>query len=186
METSSVKIAGNAFPKLFIWTVAAICTLPFLLNLSGVDFGSQATPFPWSDSAEMTSSAKIDAMFYRLSGAFSHTLLNLTVVNDGVEALDYLRKQNGYAKATRPDLILLDLNMPRKDGREVLAELKIDDNLKTIPVVVLTISEADQDILKSYELGCNCYVTKPVGLGTVFTGYSNNRKFLVYRCKAAA
>ena len=112
--------------------------------------------------------------------------INQTVVNDGVEALDYLRKQNGYAKATRPDLILLDLNMPRKDGREVLAELKIDDNLKTIPVVVLTISEADQDILKSYELGCNCYVTKPVGLGTVFTGYSNNRKFLVYRCKAAA
>lgn len=112
--------------------------------------------------------------------------INQTVVNDGVEALDYLRKQNGYAKATRPDLILLDLNMPRKDGREVLAELKMDDNLKTIPVVVLTISEADQDILKSYELGCNCYVTKPVGLGTVFTGYSNNRKFLVYRCKAAA
>lgn len=111
--------------------------------------------------------------------------INQTVVNDGVEALDYLRKQNGYAKATRPDLILLDLNMPRKNGREVLAELKIDDNLKTIPVVVLTISEADQDILKSYELGCNCYVTKPVGLGTVFTGYSNNRKFLVYRCKAA-
>jgi len=90
--------------------------------------------------------------------------INQTVVNDGVEALDYLRKQNGYAKATRPDLILLDLNMPRKDGREVLAELKIDDNLKTIPVVVLTISEADQDILKPYRLGCNCYVTKPVGL----------------------
>ncbi|TDI91079.1 MAG: response regulator [Caldithrix sp.] len=90
--------------------------------------------------------------------------INQTVVNDGVEALDYLRKQNGYAKATRPDLILLDLNMPRKDGREVLAELKIDDNLKTIPVVVLTTSEADQDILKSYGLGCNCYVTKPVGL----------------------
>ncbi len=112
--------------------------------------------------------------------------INQTVVNDGVEALDYLRKQNGYAKATRPDLILLDLNMPRKDGREVLAELKIDDNLKTIPVVVLTISEADQDILKSYELGCNCYVTKPAGLESVFTGYSNNRKFLVYRCKAAA
>jgi len=90
--------------------------------------------------------------------------INQTVVNDGVEALDYLRKQNGYAKATRPDLILLDLNMPRKDGREVLAELKMDDNLKTIPVVVLTTSEADQDILKSYGLGCNCYVTKPVGL----------------------
>ena len=90
--------------------------------------------------------------------------INLTVVNDGVEALDYLRKQNGYAKAARPDLILLDLNMPRKDGREVLAELKVDKNLKTIPVVVLTTSEADQDILKSYGLGCNCYVTKPVGL----------------------
>ncbi len=90
--------------------------------------------------------------------------MNLTVVNDGVEALDYLRKQNGYANAVRPDLILLDLNMPRKDGREVLAELKVDENLKTIPVVVLTTSDADLDILKSYGLGCNCYVTKPVGL----------------------
>ena len=90
--------------------------------------------------------------------------VNLTVVNDGVEAIDYLRKQNGYAKAARPDLILLDLNMPRKDGREVLAELKVDEDLKTIPVVVLTTSDADQDILKSYGLGCNCYVTKPVGL----------------------
>ena len=94
----------------------------------------------------------------------SELKINQTVVNDGVEAFDYLRKQNGYAKATRPDLILLDLNMPRKDGREVLAELKMDDNLKTIPVVVLTTSEADQDILKSYGLGCNSYVTKPVGL----------------------
>ena len=90
--------------------------------------------------------------------------VKLNVVNDGVQALEYLRKQNGYANATRPDLILLDLNMPRKDGREVLAELKIDENLKMIPVVVLTTSEADEDILKSYGLGANCYITKPVGL----------------------
>ena len=90
--------------------------------------------------------------------------INLTIVNDGVEALDYLRKQNGYASAVRPDLILLDLNMPRKDGREVLAELKVEENLRTIPVVVLTTSDADQDILKSYGLGCNSYVNKPVGL----------------------
>ena len=90
--------------------------------------------------------------------------INLTVVNDGVEALDYLRKQNGYANAARPDLILLDLNMPKMDGREVLSKLKENDSLQSIPVVVLTTSDAEEDILKSYGLGCNCYVAKPVGL----------------------
>ena len=75
MEISQVKVADNAFPKLFIWTVAAICGLPFLLNISGMDFSSQASPFPWADSVEMVSHEKVDAMFYRLSGAFSHTLL---------------------------------------------------------------------------------------------------------------
>jgi len=83
-------------------------------------------------------------------------------VIDGVEAIDFLRRRNGYAAAPRPDLILLDLNMPRKDGREVLAEIKNDPDLKVIPVVVMTTSQAEQDILQSYMLHANCYITKPV------------------------
>ena len=83
-------------------------------------------------------------------------------VSDGVEALDFLHRRNGHEDATRPDLILLDLNLPRKDGREVLAEVKSDRDLRTIPVVVLTTSEAEEDILRSYDLHANAYVTKPV------------------------
>jgi CheY-like chemotaxis protein len=89
---------------------------------------------------------------------------NLFVARDGVEAIEFLRRQGPHANATKPDLILLDLNLPRKDGREVLAEIKNDDNLRTIPVVVLTTSSAEADILKSYNLHANCYITKPVDL----------------------
>jgi len=89
---------------------------------------------------------------------------NLHVVDDGVKALAFLRRQDGYAKAPRPDLVLLDLNLPRKDGREVLREVKEDESLRTIPIVVLTTSKAEEDILKSYSLHANCYVTKPMGL----------------------
>lgn len=89
---------------------------------------------------------------------------NLNVVPDGVEAMAYLRREGQYANATRPDIVLLDLNMPRKDGREVLAEMKADDALKRIPVVILTTSEAEQDILRTYDLHANCYLTKPVDL----------------------
>jgi CheY-like chemotaxis protein len=85
-------------------------------------------------------------------------------VEDGVEAMEYLRNQGKYADEARPDLILLDLNLPRKDGREVLAEIKSDDELKRIPIVVLTISKAEEDILKTYSLHANCYITKPVDL----------------------
>ena len=85
-------------------------------------------------------------------------------VEDGVEALAFLRREGKYADAPRPDVILLDLNMPRKDGREVLEEIKSDSELKAIPVVVMTSSEAEQDILEAYQLHANCYVTKPVGL----------------------
>jgi chemotaxis family two-component system response regulator Rcp1 len=94
----------------------------------------------------------------------SRMLSALHVVPDGVEALAFLRREGEYADAPRPDLILLDLNMPRKDGREVLAEIKGDEDLARIPVVILTTSEAEQDILRSYDLGANCYVTKPVDL----------------------
>jgi two-component system, chemotaxis family, response regulator Rcp1 len=88
----------------------------------------------------------------------------LASVSNGVEALAYLRREGKYHDATRPDLILLDLNLPRKDGREVLAEVKQDAELKRIPVVVLTSSKADDDVLRTYDLHANCYVTKPVGL----------------------
>ncbi len=89
---------------------------------------------------------------------------NLHVVTDGKEAMDFLRRQGKYKDAPRPDIILLDLNLPKKDGREVLAEIKSDSNLKTIPVVIISSSEAEQDIIKSYDLNANCYVTKPVDL----------------------
>ncbi len=88
----------------------------------------------------------------------------LSVVRDGVEAMEFLRRQGQYATASRPDLILLDLNLPRKDGRQVLKEIKADDTLKRIPVVVLTTSRAEEDILKAYDLNANCYITKPVDL----------------------
>jgi len=83
-------------------------------------------------------------------------------VEDGVQAMEFIRRQGPYEKSPRPDLILLDLNLPRKDGREVLEELKNDPNYSTIPVIVLTTSAAERDILRSYQLHANCYVTKPV------------------------
>ncbi|HKT35792.1 MAG TPA: response regulator [Nitrospira sp.] len=94
---------------------------------------------------------------------------NLTVLKDGVEALAFLRHEGPYGNAVVPHLILLDLNLPRKDGREVLAEIKADDKLKRIPVVVLTTSQDEQDVFKSYNLHANCYVTKPVDLEQFMT-----------------
>jgi CheY-like chemotaxis protein len=88
----------------------------------------------------------------------------LSVASDGVEAMEYLRRQGKFKEARRPDLILLDLNLPRKDGKQVLKEIREDPALKRIPVVVLTTSEAEEDILKAYDLSANCYVTKPVDL----------------------
>lgn len=87
----------------------------------------------------------------------------LSIVEDGVQAMQFLRREGDYAQAPRPDLILLDLNLPRKDGREVLAEIKLDEKLKSIPVVVLTTSQAEKDVLRAYALQASCYVTKPVG-----------------------
>ena len=87
---------------------------------------------------------------------------NLNVVNDGEQALEYLNRRGRFADAARPDLVLLDLNLPKIDGREVLASIKADSDLRRIPVVVLTTSSAEEDILRSYDLHANCYVTKPV------------------------
>jgi CheY-like chemotaxis protein len=86
------------------------------------------------------------------------------MVKDGVEALAFLRREGDFADAPRPDLILLDLNLPKKDGREVLADIKADPTLRRIPVVVLTVSKDEEDILKSYDLYANCYVTKPINM----------------------
>jgi CheY-like chemotaxis protein len=103
-----------------------------------------------------------DVLLIREAFDFNKVHNNLNVVSDGEQALDYLRGAGGYADRIRPDLVLLDLNLPRKDGREVLAEVKSDPDLRTIPIVVLTTSEAEEDVLKSYQLHANAYVTKPV------------------------
>ncbi len=96
-------------------------------------------------------------------------LNRISVVEDGVDAMAFLRREGKHADAPRPDLILLDLNLPKKDGREVLAEVKGDPGLAQIPVVVLTTSQAEQDILQSYQLHANCYITKPVDLDQFMT-----------------
>jgi two-component system, chemotaxis family, response regulator Rcp1 len=92
--------------------------------------------------------------------------VRLHVAEDGMEAMEFLRKLGSHAHAPRPDLILLDLNLPRMDGREVLARIKADETLKTIPTVIFTTSDAEADIVRSYELQANCYLTKPVQLDT--------------------
>jgi two-component system, chemotaxis family, response regulator Rcp1 len=90
--------------------------------------------------------------------------INLHVASDGAKAMAFLKREGGYANVPRPDLILLDLNLPKKDGREVLEEIKESPSLKTIPVVILTTSSSEADVLRSYQLHANCYITKPVGL----------------------
>ena len=93
---------------------------------------------------------------------------NLSVVPDGAEAMEYLRKQGRHAESIRPDLVLLDLNLPKKDGREVLIYIETDEELKSIPVIILTSSQAEEDILKAYNNYANCYVTKPVDVDQLF------------------
>lgn len=102
---------------------------------------------------------------------------NLHFVMDGVEAVSFLRKEGKYKDAPKPDLVLLDLNLPKKDGREVLKEIKNDEILKRIPVVILTTSKAEQDILKSYNLHANCYITKPVDLEQFITVVKSIEEF---------
>jgi chemotaxis family two-component system response regulator Rcp1 len=104
-----------------------------------------------------------DLLMTREALEHAKVLLTLHVVEDGVQAMEFLRRSGTYASMPRPDLILLDLNLPRKDGREVLAEIKVDPVLKVIPVVVLTTSKADEDIAKAYSSHANCFITKPVG-----------------------
>ncbi|MCM1984917.1 response regulator [Lyngbya confervoides] len=106
------------------------------------------------------SDAKLTAKTFERAKVLNH----LHIVEDGVEAMQFLRRLGPYAQAPRPDLILLDLNLPKKDGRKVLAEIKQDADFASIPVVILTTSAAEEDILKSYALRANCYITKPVTL----------------------
>jgi CheY-like chemotaxis protein len=104
-------------------------------------------------------------------------LNTLQVVGDGIEALEFLRHTGPYAKSPHPDIILLDLNLPKKDGREVLADIKSDPNLRRIPVVILTTSKAEEDIIKSYDLHANCYITKPVDLDQFITVVKSVEEF---------
>ncbi len=105
------------------------------------------------------------------------TPVNLSVTSDGVQAMDFLWRRGEYAGAPRPDIILLDLNMPRKDGREVLAEIKTDVGLKLIPVIVLTTSDAEQDVQTCYELHANCYVTKQIDLDDFMSAVKSIEEF---------
>ncbi len=111
----------------------------------------------------------VDVMMTREAFANGRICNNLHVVEDGEEAMDFLYRRGKYSSAPLPDVILLDLNLPRKDGREVLAEIKADPSLRHIPIIILTTSESEEDIFKSYELQANCFITKPVDMEQ-FTG----------------
>lgn len=106
--------------------------------------------------------SEADAVMVEETLLDSKLKMNLSIVQDGVEATQFLRKEGKYQQEPTPDIVILDLNLPRKDGREVLADIKADDVLKRIPVVVLTTSAAEEDIVRSYKLHANCYITKPL------------------------
>jgi two-component system, chemotaxis family, response regulator Rcp1 len=118
-----------------------------------------------------------DVLLTREALSEAKLLNTIHVAEDGVEAMEFLHKTGKYIAAPRPELILLDLNLPRKNGREVLAEIKSDENLKSIPVVVLTTSSAEEDILKSYNLHANCYVVKPVEFNNFVKAIQSIRHF---------
>lgn len=110
----------------------------------------------------MVEDSPTDALLTREALAYAKVLNRLHVVEDGVAALDFLNRRGPYRDAPRPDVVILDLNLPKKSGREVLAEVKEDPGLKAIPIVVLTTSRDEQDVIRSYKLHANCYIAKPV------------------------
>jgi two-component system response regulator len=118
-----------------------------------------------------------DVLLTREAFAQNKLVNDIHVAEDGIQAMDFLYRRGEYASAPRPDLILLDLNLPRKNGREVLAEIKVDSDLKSIPIVVLTTSSADEDILRAYDLNANCYVVKPVGFDNFLKAMQSIRHF---------
>jgi CheY-like chemotaxis protein len=111
----------------------------------------------------MVEDSHVDVLMTREAFEQARLINTLHVVEDGVKAMQFLRQEAEYASSPRPDLILLDLNLPRKNGHEVLAEIKTDPDLKAIPIVILTTSQAEKDILEAYDLHANCYIVKPVG-----------------------
>jgi chemotaxis family two-component system response regulator Rcp1 len=119
----------------------------------------------------------VDVLITREAFAEFKILNTLHVVEDGVEALAFLRREGKYADAPRPDMILLDLNLPRKNGREVLAEIKADPKLKSIPVAILTTSHSEQDVLQAYDSYANCYIVKPVGFENFVEAMKSIRQF---------
>lgn len=136
-----------------------------------------ATPRPRPIEILLVEDSPADVLITREAFEDAKLLNTLHVVEDGVQALKFLRRQAPYAEVPRPDLILLDLNLPRKNGREVLAEIKVDPQLKSIPVIVLTTSSADEDILNAYDLHANCYVIKPVGFDNFFKAVQSIQDF---------
>jgi CheY-like chemotaxis protein len=137
------------------------------------------TSMPYGRAVEilLVEDSPADTRLTREAMKNGRLLNNLNVVVDGEEAMEYLRRQGRFANALRPDIVLLDLNLPRKDGREVLAEIKGDPNLCEIPVVVLTTSQAEEDIARSYHLHANCYITKPVDLDQFFRVMKSFKEF---------
>jgi two-component system response regulator len=133
--------------------------------------------FPKSIEILLVEDSPADVLIAREALTEAKLLNKIHVAEDGVEAMDFLHRKGKYASTPRPDLILLDLNLPRKNGREVLAEIKSDDELKTIPVVVLTTSRSEEDILKSYNLHANCYVVKPVEFESFVKAVQSIRHF---------
>lgn len=118
-----------------------------------------------------------DVLLTREAFAQNKLVNDIHVAEDGIQAMDFLYRRGEYASAPRPDLILLDLNLPRKNGREVLAEIKGDPDLRSIPIVILTTSSAEEDILKAYNLNANCYVVKPVGFDNFMQAMQSIRHF---------
>jgi len=121
-------------------------------------------PLPKNIEILLVEDSPADVLLTREAFEQNRIVNAIHVAEDGIQAMDFLNQRGAHASAPRPDLILLDLNLPRMNGREVLAEIKADPDLKTIPIVVLTTSGAEEDILKAYHLNANCYVVKPVGL----------------------
>ncbi len=108
---------------------------------------------------------------------------SMHTARDGIEAMDFLNNNGKFKSAPKPDLIILDLNLPRKDGRELLAEIKVDEKLKHIPVVIMTISQAEEDIMKSYNLHANCFITKPIDLAQFIKVVKSIEDFWFYIVK---
>jgi len=125
----------------------------------------------------MVEDSQADVLMTREAFKEARLANTLHVVEDGVQAMQFLRQEAEFASSPRPDLILLDLNLPRKNGREVLAEIKADPGLRTIPVIILTTSQAEQDILEAYNLHANCYIVKPVGFKNFVTAIQSIESF---------